>query len=352
MSTLYVALLCCVLQEPAATTNNRTLEDLQNRARAEYWSGLFAQSEATFLAALRMVPPRNQIQRAEILAKLGDVFVNEDQLQNAEQVYLESLTIYKKAADKNKTILLLRNLGAVYSLQRRDDEAVGVLKEALKIGRSGPQADATLIGPVLNSLGVAYFRQRDITRAEKFFLEAAQLLPVSGLFRRVDLLNNLGAVYHAKRQFEKAENYLSEALKLTEAEVGPMHPDLTFSLSILGMIHTDMGKYAEAEAHYQRALDILDPAGLVFETRIARLLQALSGTYAKAGRKAEAHAALARAAAIARRKATEHPDMAFIIDAYAESLKKNGKAKEARELQVEARRAKVASGLVINAHRP
>ena len=42
--------------------------------------------------------------------------------------------------------------------------------------------------------------------------------------------------------------------------------------------------------------------------------------------------------------------MVTVLEDYSTILKKQGKAKEAEELRVEAKRARVASSLVINAH--
>ena len=74
--------------------------------------------------------------------------------------------------------------------------------------------------------------------------------------------------------------------------------------------------------------------------------------YAKAGRRTEAAAALSDAAALARRRLAEYPDMVGIVEEYSDALKQQGKPKEAEELRGEARRARIAAGSVIKAHTP
>jgi len=353
-SVVYVLMWCFALQEPTAVAAERDdYEILAARARIDYWTGRFAESEALLAAALRTLPSADEIRRARTLADLGDVYFSEDELQKAEHHYLVSLEIYKKTADKTAVTVLLRKLGDIYSLERRDDEALRVLQEALKRARGAPQTEAALVGPVLNSLGVLYYRQRDIKKADKFFTEAMQILPdVDSLYSKADVLNNLGAIYHTRHEFEKAEEYFKRSLKLTEDQVGMVHPDLTFSLSLLAILYTQTGQYAKAEEQYQRALGMLDVNQPIFETRIARLLDGLSKSYAAAGRTIEADATLSRAAGIARRNVNKHPDMAMIMDAYAATLKKGGKVKEAEELQGEAKRARMATALVVNSHVP
>src|SRR6185295_10301094 len=127
---------------------------------------------------------------------------------------------------------------------------------------------------------------------------------------------------------------------------------LSFQLGSLGMLYTDTGQYTKAEEQFQRALAILEPAASVYETRIARLLLGLNRTYAAAGRKADSEATLARAVVLARKNVSAHPDMAIIMDEYAERLRNAGKKREAEELRVEARLARIAAGLVVNAHSP
>ena len=354
VSVLGVLILSFAGQHAAATPiEDQTYASLMEQARVEYLSGRYAQAEAVFLSALRALAPVDKALRARTLSSLGAVYVNQDQLPKAEHVYGESLALYKHLGDNIRVAATLTDLGAVYSLQRRDHDALRLLEEALKIVKASAPPDPASISQILNRVGIVYYRQGKMNKAEKIFNEALQIAPdYANLYRRADLLNNLGAIYHRKRQFEKAEQYFKSALKISEDEVGRMHPDLTFSLSSLAALYTDTGRYAEAEEQYQRALSILEPADSNFETRIARLLHGLSRMYSAAGRKSDAESALVRAAAIARRKVAEHSDMVLILDEFAERLRTSGKVKEAEELRGVAKRARVAAALVVSGRRP
>jgi len=346
-----VAMLSYILQE-SPKTENHIAASFRETARAAYLRGQLGESEALLIEALRKIPQAAETDRARILSDLGDVYMNEDQLPKAEQAYAQALAIHKRLADDSGVAMMLRNFGAVYSLQRRDDEAERALKESLRIARKA-RLDSTSIGRILNNFGVAYYRQGNIGKAERFFTEGLQTTSSANTPQyKADLLNNLGAVYQAKKKYAKAEDYLKQALDITESVVGPEHPDLTFSISSLAVLFTDAGRYTEAEEQYLRALRILDSGNPVFDTRIARLLHSLSNNYSRAARHLEAEETLSRAAAIARRNISEHSDMARILDAYARTLRKHGKTKEAEELRVEVKRARVAEGLVINALNP
>ena len=327
--------------------------DLLQQVRDAYRNGRFDIARKLLIEALERVPANDDALRAQVLADLGDVYTNEDDYPKAEQAYRKSLEIYRSAGHKTKTAMLLRSMAALYSTQRRDDEALRVSKEALKIARSAPKPDEALLSQVLNTMGVIYYRLHNLKRAEKLFNEALKLIPAADLgYNRADIFNNLGVIYYEKHDFSRAEQSLLQGLHIGETQSGAAHPDLIFSLASLGMLYNATGDYATSEQYYGRAISILRPYGKMFETRMARLLFALGRTLYTAGRTSEGEAALLEATTIARRNVSEHSDMAAIMEEYAGRLKRSGKLKEAEELRVEAKRARIRTSLVINAHHP
>src|SRR5262245_15231223 len=107
-SVVSVVLLSFLLQQPASPVEDVDYTSLIKRARGEYWAGHFVQSESLFVSALRLIPSKDNAERAHVLWDLGDVYVNQDQLPKAEHAYRDSLTIYKKLSDKLQTVQLLR----------------------------------------------------------------------------------------------------------------------------------------------------------------------------------------------------------------------------------------------------
>jgi tetratricopeptide (TPR) repeat protein len=348
LRTICSIMLWCVLScANAVASDLSAYVNLLKQARAEYLAGRFPLAENSILAALRVLEPSDRRERAAALKELGDVYANEDELPKAERAYGESLAIYKELADRDQTIRLLQRLGGVYSIERRDDDALRLLRQALKLTKTN-SADAA---DVLNAIGVVYYRQGNANKAVKLFNDAFRIVSASDLSPDyAGLLNNLGNLYQERHRYAEAEDFLKRALKLIENQVGPSHPDLTFTLTSLGILYTVSGRYTEAENQYQRSLRILEQDKSHFDTRIARVLHGLSVTYARAGRKSEADNSLAQAAEIARRNLAGRPEMADIVDQYSASLREQGKSREAEELRVEARRSRVINGLVIAAH--
>ena len=118
---LSVVLLSSFLQQPAgeAIATQPSTTTFFEKARVEYSNGRFARSEELYLSGLSTLTSGDESGRAQMLTELGDVYVNTDELAKAERAYGEALTIYQKLSNKRRSALLLRNLGAVYSLAHR-----------------------------------------------------------------------------------------------------------------------------------------------------------------------------------------------------------------------------------------
>src|SRR6516162_8493233 len=125
-------LSCALLPAIVAADSNLDYSNFMEKGRAEYRAGQFAAAAVSLNSALRALARSDYPERAKTLTALGDVYLSTDELAKADQVYRESLALCEKLDDKKQTAVLLRDIGAVYSLQRRDDEALRVLQKALK----------------------------------------------------------------------------------------------------------------------------------------------------------------------------------------------------------------------------
>jgi tetratricopeptide (TPR) repeat protein len=337
----------CVLSEANAIANSdQDFSSLVHQGSLQYQTGAYAAAEASFAAALRAVEPGHDGDRAEVLVKLGHVYSSEDKLSNAEQAYRESLAIYKRFKAETEVAMVLRHLAGVYALERRDDDAMRVLQQALKWARTNHNVRLEI--EVLNIIGVVYYRQGKNKSAANYFNQALAMSSEAGISPDLsELLNNLGNVYQSEHKYTEAEAFLKRALSHTESELGLSHPDLTFTLYSLGYLYTSMRRYSDAEDQFRRALALLEPKPDEFQTRIARVLHAFAVLYAKTGRKEESDAALERAAIIARANLTQHADLEGIMKDYAASLKNHGRAGDAEQILSELRQARGAAALVV-----
>jgi tetratricopeptide (TPR) repeat protein len=158
LSTFHVAVVFCLFAQFIAGVGNERYSNIVAQARLEYRNGSYHSAEKSFLAALQVLDVRDLSGRAKTLAELGSTYTNEDQLAKAEQAFGQSLTMYRQVGDKKHVALGLRHLGALYSLERRDDQALRALEQALNFAKA--DHDTALQADVLNVIDIVYYRQR------------------------------------------------------------------------------------------------------------------------------------------------------------------------------------------------
>src|SRR5215831_4466682 len=328
----------------------QTPTDLRELGQREFWAGHYAQAESYFRTAMGATH-LDDADHAGILSDLGTVLLDEGRLSEAEEAFTKSLAIEKRRGQKQATAAVLGHLGAVYSAQRRDGEAIALLNRALKAAQTSPST-LELTVEIFNNLGVTYSRKGRFKKAEQLFQQALQTVAGTEAFEDYagSIFNNLGAVYCEQRKYALAEEFMTKSLMLRGAQLGPTHPALTDTLDSLGIVYTNIGRYADAEAQFQRAIAILGQGGgIESNVRMARSHKGLADSYIKAGRKAEAAIVLERAVMVARRN-LRHPEMVNILDAYSRVLGELGKAREAKEIRSEAQRARVTTSITVRAY--
>src|SRR5262252_2780061 len=118
--TCFVALIGTGLGNPVDS------KDLLQAARLQHYAGHFAEAEVLLRSALEA--SRRQGRKAETaftLNYLGDVYLSEDRLAEAESAFREAVALYKESPSAGiGPIVALRGLGTALSLEGREDSAL------------------------------------------------------------------------------------------------------------------------------------------------------------------------------------------------------------------------------------
>jgi len=243
----YSALLVlfCNLAIRAGYGQTRDSASLTNAGRAEYWAGHFEEAERLLRSALEAAQ-RTKDDHAVAAAynDLGTVYQNEERLIEAERAYSEALRILKRIPDKNyETAVALRNLASVYSVNRRDSDALRALGEASKLLKKNTPEEQALAAQLQNTLGMVYYRQGKMSRAEPLLVQAMATRSLAGgdaYVTDAQILSNLGAIYQKQRKYAKAEESYKRSLEITERRLGPVHPYLAWTHGNLAELYSEM----------------------------------------------------------------------------------------------------------------
>jgi tetratricopeptide (TPR) repeat protein len=329
--------------------------NLRKASVSELLAGHYLQAEVLARTAIESAGA-NDDQYGEALSysDLGDALLAQARFLEAEREYRKAISILnQQSGSSHAAAIVWRNLASDLTAQAQYGEAKAALKRAATLISKDRIQDPELSTEILNSLGVVQFDEGDIDKAERSFTRATLLPCDSNPLRnggRWEILANLGRVFQIRHQMAKAEEAYSQSLQLAEQKLSAGHPATARLHDNLGSLYTELGRFSEAEKHFQLSLAILQNANMPGDdpTRMHTLYE-LARTYVGDHQEARAEPLLAQATTIARKHAAagDLPEIAEILDMYSKVLKDLSNASEAEHLQSEARRVRAAMAFTV-----
>ena len=332
---------------------NKDYRDLRLDGLKQFQAGHFAEAKRLLETALDLATRSSDTYAVALVKEaLGDVYHNEFDFAKAEQAYMEAATILRDQPEQCHALAItLVNLGGVLSSQRRFSEALNAFAEASTLAKKNSLDDPHLNLQLLNGLGVIYFNQGELKKAEVQFARAIKVRPsVNDLTLDVAyVLNNLATIYTGKHDYRKAADSYTRALELTEQALGSSHPNLTILLDNLGFMYIRMGRYVEAENQFLRSRAILDSENLMNNEMALRTLHGLGQTYLEKNDTNRAETLLSQAVKIGRTAALRNSEMVEVLELYSRVLANLSKTSEADQLHTEAARMRSELAFTVDA---
>lgn len=253
------------------------------------------EARAMFEKALAMLAPLHGAAEPEdetALEIMTEVHYIDGDLGLAVPVYKRLLALHqaKYGADSTQAVRDMQDLGGVYQDLGQYELAESLFANAVAITEQRRPADSDELANALFNLGQLYsdgmgkFEQAQalLERTLAMYEQAGR--PESGDVGTT--LRELGNAYNGQKKYVQAEASFIRVLKIQENRHGPDRDAVL--LEYFGVMLTDVGRYAEAEAMLQRALVINERAYAPGHLRIARTLRQLARLYRKTNRAGEA----------------------------------------------------------------
>jgi tetratricopeptide (TPR) repeat protein len=222
------------------------------------------------------------------LNSLGNTYMELERSPEALVCYERSSQIARELGDLPAQASALFNMGRVYMAEERIDDAKDSLERALDIFREieDPSGEAS----ALDELGSALTSFGQLDAARRYLEEArvaAERTGENALLARI--LRHLGTAYFESADSDKAWNLYESALKLAPTRARPA-------------ILADMGRAAERDGDYDRAIELLEQSLESFVAPSSRLLSLcrLARTHHAAGSAEKAMEAANRAEEMVR----------------------------------------------------
>jgi predicted ATPase/DNA-binding SARP family transcriptional activator/uncharacterized protein HemY len=220
--------------------------------------------------------PAARTEKAFSLRNLGSVMRGDGEYQQAQQLYEESLVLFRECGDDLGTAGVLKQLGILAGSLGEYLEAQRLLREALELYQA--MGDQYGVANILNDLGIVADRTGQYAEAQQLYQDCLAIRRRIGHRWGVGTtLNNLGYLAFAQGQYSEAKQLLEESLAI-QREIGDRY-QIANCLSNLGATVREQGDYDLARGNFSEALTSASEIGavpLVLELLdgVARLLAA------------------------------------------------------------------------------
>ncbi len=251
-----------------AQSRDRTRVDtLLELGRARIGAGDLPGAEAPLQAALKLA--QNEfggvsIEAGHALWKLGMLRHQQNQLPQAKDLYLKSLSILENSlAPQTDVSDVLDDLATVYEREKQWALAQQTYERAIEIDRSALGSDHPHIATRYNNLAVVVQNLGNFQRAEELYKEALRLNERAYGERHPDtaaIKGNYGALLLREGKLDEAEPLLRADLDIMLSLYGAAHYNVGYTRVSLAMLLHEKGEMIEAETQFRDALDVYDKA--------------------------------------------------------------------------------------------
>jgi len=310
-----------------------------------YNSGVKAYEKGDYREALRIfrqcevmakTTKHNPAEEAALLYSLAEALRASGQLQQAEPVFKEAVTVTDSLPVRQRSyVYLFNSMALLYQSQGRFTEAEGLWKQSEDSAPKGSAMRAFPIGNLARHYYIWGKLPEEVQYVEKcremakrypttlalpyWQYNLAQLNEQKGLYKEAEAqynlaiasctkiygalhpycgvtLTGLADLYRKQSRYQDAESTLQRVLKIYEGQYSSEHPDIAETKVHLSRVLSDQGKYVQARELVQDALKTEEAAfGSTDNLFVARAKDCLGNIYRQYGRYQEAQQMLDQA---------------------------------------------------------
>jgi len=152
------------------------------------------------------------------------------------------------------------NLGFLYSILRKYDDAIENYLECLEIARVLKKDEEGMVANCNCQLGKVYERAGKLQMALSYYTKALEDLLVvhRGRYHQdiAGCFGNIATIYDLTGEYAKAIEYFEQSLEIYDLLYDQNHPLFAKCHNNIGLVYQNMGRYDEAFSHISRALEI------------------------------------------------------------------------------------------------
>ncbi|HLM00722.1 MAG TPA: tetratricopeptide repeat-containing protein [Pyrinomonadaceae bacterium] len=191
--------------------------------------------------------------------KLADLYRISGEFDKATKLYEENVAYARKIKDLVLLPYSVDRLATSYQAQKRHDEAMELLNEALEIYESTVGSTHPEYATILNNLGTAYETLGRYDKAIELFNKTLKIYEETIGTKHPEYatsINNLAAVYHSQGKYDEAIRLYEKAIEISKEVINTDHPNHAHWLANLSRIYYEQQNYQKALALAKKAYEI------------------------------------------------------------------------------------------------
>jgi tetratricopeptide (TPR) repeat protein len=246
--------------DPAHPEHIRALASGPNLARMYTEQGRYVEAEEMLVTAVKGWRKKHRAGTAASAGHLvrrtndlGRLYIIQGRYDDASALFEEGIAVggsHLSGKDHPYTLRHVHGLGVLRAKQGRYEEAETHFKRALEGGRLKLGEGHPYTLETINELGVLRREQKDYAEAERLLrqaLEGRELKLGADHPHTLTSMHELALVYIGQEGYDKAKPLLLDAYHGRETKLGPQHPHTVDSLRQLVTLHEAWSKPEEAE---------------------------------------------------------------------------------------------------------
>ncbi|KAL1814678.1 hypothetical protein ACET3Z_017252 [Daucus carota] len=216
---------------------------------SRYDEAVFAYQKA--LTAFKSTKGENHPTVASVFVRLADLYNKTGKLKDSKSYCENALRIYEKplpGTPPEDIASGLTDVSAIYESMNELDQALKLLKKALKIYNDAPGQQNTIAG-IEAQMGVIYYMLGNYSESYTSFKSTISKLRASGEKKSAFFgiaLNQMGLTCVQRYAIKEAAELFEEARSVLEQEYGPYHPDTLGVYSNLAGTYDAIGRLDDA----------------------------------------------------------------------------------------------------------
>ncbi|MCI0641779.1 MAG: tetratricopeptide repeat protein [Gemmataceae bacterium] len=242
----------------------------------------------------------HEARMAKTVNNIGGLYFNKGRWKEAGEHWQRALALHEKIQMRDPLACnTLGNIAQWHWARGERDKSWEFFRRALEHVEKLLNKEHPLYGGLINLTGYNYLEEGKLDEAAAAFEQAMAIFQKRKLSAAqpmvADCLRNLGELHRLRKQYAEGEQRFRESLAGWEKSVlkVPREAKTHFKLA---MLYADQKRWKEAEAGFQKSLEVYDKA-----------------------------------------IGAAHPDIAEVLEQYALSLQETGRRGEAREMQARAK---------------